>query len=126
MEHGLPLALYVDYHSFFFSQNPDVLTQLGKALMFYNVSLRYAPTPQAKGKIERNHSFWQQRLPALFVIEKIVDVDPANTVIDMLRSYHNQEETHREIERTPNDAWQQAIAEKRSVLRPAPKCPWWK
>lgn len=49
-EYGLPLALYVDCHSFFFPQRPDALTQLGAALHVYGVSLRYARTPQAKGK----------------------------------------------------------------------------
>jgi len=61
--HGLPLALYVDYHSFFYTHNPDAFTQLGQALHFYGVHLLYAPTPQAKGKIERRHDYWQKRLP---------------------------------------------------------------
>jgi hypothetical protein len=60
---GLPLALYVDYHSFFYTHNPDAFTQLGAALHFYGVALRFAPTPQAKGKIERRHDYWQKRLP---------------------------------------------------------------
>jgi hypothetical protein len=47
-QHGLPLALYVDYHSFF-THPPDAFTQLVAALHFYGVALRYAPTPQAKG-----------------------------------------------------------------------------
>ena len=66
--HGLPLVLYVDYHSFFYTHNPDAFTQLGAALHFYGVALRYAPTPQAKGKIERRHDYWQKRLPALLEI----------------------------------------------------------
>ncbi len=58
---GLPLARYVDYHSFFLTHTPDAFTQpfdrlralslskrLGAALRCYQVSLRYAPTPQAK------------------------------------------------------------------------------
>lgn len=45
---GLPLALYVDYHSIFFTSTPDALTQLGSALHFYGITFRYAPTPQAK------------------------------------------------------------------------------
>jgi hypothetical protein len=57
--HGLPLVLYVDYHSFFYTHNPDAFTQLGQALHFYGVHLLYAPTPQAKGKIERRHDYWQ-------------------------------------------------------------------
>ena len=71
LAHGRPLQLYVDYHSLFFTQDPDALTQLGWALKFYDISLRYAPTPQAKGKIEREHQFWQGRLPPYFASEKI-------------------------------------------------------
>ena len=125
-EYGLPLILYVDYHSFFFSQNPEVLTHLGRALKFYDILLKYAPTPQAKGKIERHHQFWQNRLPSLFVIEKISNVSSANTIIDMLRPHHNEKEIHREINRTPASAWEEAIHNSRSVLRAVPKCPWWK
>src|SRR5438034_10277855 len=43
---GLPLCLYVDYHSFFFTHTPEAHTQLAAALAFYDVSLRFAPTPQ--------------------------------------------------------------------------------
>ena len=43
---GIPLALYVDYHSFFFTHVPDHMTYLGWALHFYDISLKYAPTPQ--------------------------------------------------------------------------------
>ncbi len=51
--YGRPLQIYVDYHAIFFTKNPDALTQLGWALKFYDISFLYAPTPQAKGKIER-------------------------------------------------------------------------
>src|SRR5581483_4277696 len=44
LAHGRPLQLYVDYHSIFFTHDPDALTQLGWALKFYDISLRYAPT----------------------------------------------------------------------------------
>ena len=47
LAHGCPLRIYVDYHSIFFTHEPDALTQLGAALKFYDLSLRYAPTPQA-------------------------------------------------------------------------------
>ena len=125
-EYGLPLILYVDFHSFFFSQNHELLTQLGRALKFYGVSLKYAPTPQAKGKIERNHQFWQNRLPPLFMIEKVPNVCAGNLIINMLRPYHNQKEIHREIQCTPEAAWNEALLNGRSALRPVPRCPWWK
>ncbi len=122
---GLPLALYVDYHSFFFTNTPDAFTQLGAALRFYEVSLRFAPTPQAKGKIERLHDYWQRRLPAIFAAEAITTLPEANTLITELLNHRNEHEKHREIASTPTAAWKLALQEKRSVLRPVPACPWW-
>jgi hypothetical protein len=123
--HGLPLALYVDYHSFFFTHLPEAFTQLGQALHFYGVALRFAPTPQAKGKIERRHDYWQKRLPPLLAADHIVELEGANRLLDQLLPHVNQHEIHRELGATPHTARQQALAEKRSVLRPVPACPWW-
>jgi hypothetical protein len=123
--HGRPLQLYVDYHSIFFTRDPDALTQLGWALKFYDISLRYAPTPQAKGKVEREHQFWQGRLPAFFASENIREIEAANTHIDALRAHRNALEVHRELRQTPQRAWDRAKKEKRSALRPTPHCPWW-
>ena len=123
--HGLPLALYVDFHSFFYTHNPDAFTQLGQALHFYGVKLLYAPTPQAKGKIERRHDYWQKRLPPLLAADHIVELEGANRLLDQLLPHVNQHEIHRELGTTPPVARQQALAKKRSVLRPMPACPWW-
>ena len=123
--HGRPLQLYVDDHSLFFTHEPDAPTRLGWALRFYDLSLRYAPTPQAKGKVEREHQFWQGRLPACFASEKILELEVARRHIDALRAHHNAHEVHRELRQTPQRAWDQARKEKRSALRPAPRCPWW-
>jgi hypothetical protein len=123
--HGLPLALYVDYHSFFYTHNPDAFTQLGQALDFYGVHLRYAPTPQAKGKIERRHDYWQKRLVPLLAAEHLIELTGANHLLDQLVPHANQNEIHRELGQTPHAAHQQALAEQRSVIRPVPKCPWW-
>lgn len=123
--HGLPLALYVDYHSFFYTHNPDAFTQLGQALHFYGVHLLYAPTPQAKGKVERRHHYWQKRLVPLLAAEHIRELIGANHLLDQLVPHANQHEIHRELGQTPHAAHQQARAEQRSVIRPVPKCPWW-
>jgi transposase InsO family protein len=122
---GLPLVLYVDYHSFFYTQNPEALTQLGATLHFYGVTLRFAPTPQAKGKIERRHDYWQKRLPALLAADDIRELEGANRLIDQLLPHVNHHEIHRELGTTPATARQLARSENRSVLRPAPPCPWW-
>ena len=125
LSYGRPLQIYVDYHAIFFSQNPDALTQLGAALKFYDISLLYAPTPQAKGKIEREHQYWQGRLPPCFASERLTELETANPHIDALRLHHNTHEFHRELRMIPQHAWELAKKEKRSVLRPAPRCPWW-
>ena len=125
LAHGRPLQIYVDYHSIFFTNDPEALTQLGWALKFYDISFLYAPTPQAKGKIERAHQYWQGRLPAYLASEKITEIEVANPQIDALRAHRNAQEVHRELRQTPQRAWDQARQEKRSVLRPAPRCPWW-
>jgi hypothetical protein len=124
-QYGLPLELYVDYHSLFFTHDPNALTQLGQALHFYGITFRYAPTPQAKGKVERAHFFWQERLPAYFVSEGITDLELADPHVQALRLHRNQHEVHRELKMTPQKAWDLACKEKRSVLRPKPNCPWW-
>ncbi|MEQ2008556.1 MAG: hypothetical protein ABMA26_17390, partial [Limisphaerales bacterium] len=95
--HGLPLALYVDFHSFFYTHTPDAFTQLGAALHFYGVALRFAPTPQAKGKIERRHDYWQKRLPPLLAADHILELECANRLLDQLLPHANQHEIHREL-----------------------------
>jgi hypothetical protein len=83
------------------------------------------PPPQAKGKIERAHHYWQGRLPAYFASEEITEIQTANPHISALRAHRNAQEVHRELRQTPQRAWEQARQEKRSVLRPARRCPWW-
>jgi len=124
-DYGLPLEIYVDYHSFFFSSAPDALTALGQALRFYGITLRYAPTPQAKGKVEREHHFWQLRLPAYFASEPVQDLAEVNQHVTDLRVHRNQREVHRELQMTPAQAWQNSQSQGRSALRPLPRCPWW-
>lgn len=125
-EYGLPVALYVDYHSFFFTHIPDNLTYLAQALRHYDVSLKYAPTAQAKGKIERQHQFWQNRLPSYFLTHGIDQVEAANPHLDPLRLHHNTQEVHRELAMTPQKAWTQAKRQHRYVLRPFREDPWWR
>ncbi len=123
--HGRPLRLHVDYHSLCFTHDPDALTQLGWALKFYDISRRHAPTPQAKGKVEREHQFWPGRLPPCFASEQITELAVANRHLEDLRAHHNAREIHRELRRTPQRARNQARKENRSLLRPAPRCAWW-
>ena len=124
-QYGFPLAMYVDYHSFFYSNVPDNLTYLGWALKYYDITLRYAPTSQAKGKVERQHQYWQNRLPGYFESESVRGIAEANGHLEKLRLHHNEHEIHRELRMTPDEAWKRAVAEGRNVLRPFKPDPWW-
>lgn len=124
-EYGLPLALYVDHHSFFYTEVIDMMTYLGETLQYLDVSFKYASSPQAKGKIERQHLFWQKRLPSYFAAEKIDRIEEANPHLRDLRLHHNENEIHRELNLCPQQAWRKAKKEHRFKLRPRPATPWW-
>ena len=55
----------------------------------------------------------------------MTEIATANPHIDALRLHRNGHEIHRELRLTPQQAWDLAQKERRSVLRPAPRCPWW-
>ena len=83
------------------------------------------PQPlRPKGKIERAHGFWQKRLPALFVLERIFTLPAANA---LLRSnYCSITTRRRSIVRSarlpkPHGIW--PCEKKRSALRPTPSLP---
>jgi hypothetical protein len=54
-----------------------------------DISLRYAPTPQAKGKVERAHQFWQAACRRTIASEKNTEMAVANRHIEELRAHHN-------------------------------------
>ena len=124
--YGLPLEVHVDKAGFFRGEDGG-LTQLGKRLKFYDVSFVFANAPESKGKVERIHLVWQDRLPAYFEREGI-DIDTPlaaiNDHVDALVDYRNGFEIHREIGMTPDEAWGRAIQEGRSKLRAIPQDGW--
>jgi len=125
--YGLPLEIYVDKAGFFRNENGE-LTQLGRRLKFFDVSFVFANSPESKGKIERIHLVWQDRLPAYFEREGIdaeTPFDELNEHVDRLVDYRNGFELHREIGMTPNDAWNMAVREGRNKIRPIPQDGWW-
>jgi transposase InsO family protein len=128
MEYGLPLHIYVDQAGVFTSNKEDGVTRIGQRLKFYDVSFIVANTPEAKGKVERIHQVWQDRLPPYFALNGVTaasDLEEVNSHICALREHRNRRERHREIRMVPQEAWDRATEEKRNKLRPVPKDPWW-
>lgn len=128
MEYGLPLEVYVDQAGIFTGNTEESVTQIGQRLKFYDVSFVVAHTPEAKGKVERIHQVWQDRLPPYFALNGLTpasDLEAVNSHVQVLRQHRNRRERHRELGMTPQTAWDEATAQGRNKLRPVPKEPWW-
>lgn len=100
---GIPLAIYVDRHTIFRSPAADKLsvddellgkkikdTQFGRALRELGISLIFAKTPQAKGRIERLWETLQSRLPVEMNIAGIKDIEQANAFLKTFIIKYNQ------------------------------------
>lgn len=90
--HGLPQAVYSDRHSIYrrndreadevadrTGQRPP--TQFGRALAELGVGLIWARSPQAKGRVERRHRVFQDRLVKALRLAEIGDPASANVYL---------------------------------------------
>lgn len=128
MQYGLPLEIYVDHAGIFAGNKENSISRLGERLKFYDVSFLFANTPESKGKVERIHQIWQDRLPPYFALNGLTpssDLEVVNGHITDLREHRNKHEKHRELSMTPQVAWDTAIEQGRNKLRQIPKEPWW-
>ena len=97
---GVPLSLYSDRHTIFFSpREPSVeeemkgqrpLTQFGRAMEELGVRLIPAYSPQAKGRIERLWRTLQDRLVVELRLKKVSTREEANTVLASFLSNFNK------------------------------------
>jgi hypothetical protein len=124
--YGLPLQIYVDQATFFKPPSDGGSTQIQNRLKFYDVSFIFANSPESKGKIERLHQVWQDRLPPFFAKNGVPEtLDIANAQLSSLIDWRNTHDIHRETGMRATEAWGKAIAQNRCKLRPKPQCPWW-
>ena len=80
---GLPRALYVDRHAIYRDDaDPGRPTQFGRAMADLGVELICAHSPQAKGRVERRHAVFQDRLVKELRLRGIRDTGAANAFLD--------------------------------------------
>ena len=80
---GLPRCLYVDRHSIYRDEDhPEKPTQFGRAMKELGVKLILAHSPQAKGRVERRHAVFQDRLVKEMRLRKINMIQAANALLD--------------------------------------------
>jgi hypothetical protein len=123
LQNDLPLVVYTDGLSLFghdsMADDRDPSSEFQRAFSALGVTHLVAATPQAKGKIERRFGTLQQRLVALLAYERVSDYAAAQVVLDRQVAHQNATPC-RTTGQSPNAAWDKALVEKRSAIRPCP------
>jgi Winged helix-turn helix len=82
-EQGVPRSVYVDRHSIYRDEeHPEKPTQFGRAMQELNVELIQARSPQGKGRVERKHRVFQDRLVKELRLRGISDREQANALLE--------------------------------------------
>jgi transposase len=89
--HGIPESLYSDWKSVYLTDREPTeaeqlagevpLTVFGKACKKLGIEIIPASSPQAKGRVERNHGVYQDRLVKELRLEGIVTIEEANMLL---------------------------------------------
>ena len=131
--YGLPGIWYLDHHSIFTYRfahkslwreqkvDQEGETQFGRMMAELGVLLRFAPTPQAKGKIENKFKYLQSRIPYLCEKHHVHKVDEGQKIVDEVVDYYDTKHIHEETGEIPLHRWDRAIREGRTQLRPVPE-----
>lgn len=119
-EFGIPEMLYTDGFSMFGHEGEDAVTKCGRMLLALQIAHRIAPSPQAKGKIERMVGTLQRRLVPLLKQSGVTCTQEAQLVINDHVAFWNQNHNHRTKNMTANAAHQLAVKQNRVVYRPCP------
>jgi transposase len=88
--YGIPRALYTDWKNVYVRRpnqeeretGAEPLTQFGRMCAALGIKIIPASSPQAKGRIERNHGTHQDRLVKKLRRKRIADIDAANAFLD--------------------------------------------
>lgn len=130
LKYGFPLSYYVDCHSIFrFVRGRDDLhyehhvftdqknPQWKQVLTECNVEVKYALSPQAKGKIERPYGWLQDRLVRTCARENVTDPKHAQHIVDKEMVRYNYHQVHSTTEEIPYNRFQRALQQNISLFR---------
>jgi hypothetical protein len=92
--YGIPQSLYVDRKSVYWTDRPCTIdeslagvepaTVFGRVCQKLGVRVIYANSPQAKGRIERCHAVYQDRLVKMIKLDGLKDHDQVNLLLESL------------------------------------------
>lgn len=127
---GCPLCYYVDNHTIFrFIERRDTLhrkasiaeeeakVQWKEVLKDLGIEVKYAKSPQAKGKIERPYRWLQDHMVRTCIREKITKIEDAREILYEEIHRYNYKIVHSTTKETPSIRYEKAIEEKRTLFR---------
>jgi transposase len=91
--HGIPMAIYVDLKSLYISPKslrysdeddlvePEWLTHFSRACKALGIEVIKAYSPQAKGRVERNHGVYQDRFVKELRLRDVRTIEGANKIL---------------------------------------------
>ena len=82
VRYGVPLALYVDLKSTYVSPKNKGFGHLERACIRLGIRIIKAYSPQAKGRVERNHAVYQDRFVKELRLRQIKTMDGANYILE--------------------------------------------
>ncbi len=122
-QYGIPESIYTDALSLFGPSstydNVDPKSQFQRALLGMGVAHLVAPTPQAKGKIERSFGTFQNRLVTLLTHAEVTEFEEANKVLAMEIARQNGKR-RRSTAKIPHEVWEEAGLHSTSRMRCCP------
>lgn len=92
-KHGRPLTYYSDRDSIFRTTRKDGVfrsTQFGRALSELDIQIFCANSPQAKGRVERAHRVFQDRLIKEMRLMGISTIEEANAFVEEFIEFYNK------------------------------------
>lgn len=117
---GIPLALYTDGFSMFGEAGEDLKSKFGRICRAFGIQHLVAPTPQAKGKIERYMRTFQHRLAIVFATQGVSNAEEGNAAAFNHFRHWNLKHFHKELGCSLLDARSRLVEEGKNAMRPPP------
>lgn len=130
LKYGIPYSYYVDSHSIFrfvqkrdsiwrhhYKLTDDVDPQWKQVQKDCGVSVIYALSPEAKGKIERPYRWIQDRMIRSCFRENVSDINHAQLILNNITHKYNYEWIHSTTKEIPYIRFKKALKEKQSLFR---------
>lgn len=98
----------------------DPKSEFQRALRGLDIAHLVAPSPQAKGKIERRFGTFQRRLVTLFAHARVQTAEQADEILQMEIARQNRTPLNRSTGKVPIDVWESQMLSDLGRMRPAP------